>query len=137
MGGQTRLSLRSRFLGDIEPGLFETENLADETVEWESEARPGMKRRFPRRVGGISPAGVKDDEDSADVQRAIRKEIEAMEDRGPGSDLDVGESVSHPTFGVGKVVAIRGAGGGAKVTVDFPGIGRSVVLRGSEWLGRP
>ena len=59
----------------------------------------------------------------------IRREIEAMEDSGLPS-IEIGMRLRHPTFGVGKVVSVKGAGRGAKVTLDFPGAGRKTVALG-------
>ena len=43
-------------------------------------------------------------------------------------DLRSGDAVSHPRFGSGVVVEVRGAGGDAFVTVDFPDVGRKNIM---------
>ncbi|MHC5054627.1 MAG: 3'-5' exonuclease [Planctomycetota bacterium] len=131
-GGQTRLAVRSRFLDNIPPKLTETDDLAGDAELWESSARPGVTRRFRGGRGGGSRTSARrtqPDDDSVEVQRAIRREIEAMEDSGLPS-IEIGMRLRHPTFGVGKVVAVKGAGRGAKLTIDFPHEGRKLVALG-------
>ncbi|HEV2909075.1 MAG TPA: 3'-5' exonuclease, partial [Candidatus Eremiobacteraceae bacterium] len=43
-------------------------------------------------------------------------------------ELVVGDAVTHPKFGSGKVVEVRGAGGDAFVTVDFGAVGRKSIM---------
>ena len=43
-------------------------------------------------------------------------------------ELAVGDSVTHPKFGAGKVLEVRGAGGDAFVTVDFGAVGRKSIM---------
>jgi len=40
----------------------------------------------------------------------------------------VGERVTHPKFGSGVVLEVRGAGGDAFVTVDFGAVGRKSIM---------
>jgi len=136
-GGQTRLCVRSRFLDNIPSKFTELEDLTGDSTAWESSARPGVGRTFRGGYGGQSRSSgssrtkrlAAPDEDSVEVQRAIRREIEAMEDSGLPS-IEIGMRLRHPTFGVGRVVSVRGAGRGAKVTIDFPNVGRKLVALG-------
>ena len=136
-GGQSRLCVRSRFLDNIPSKLTELEDLAGDATVWESSARPGVRRTFRGGYGGQSRSSgssrsskrAAPDEDSVEVQRAIRREIEAMEDSGLPS-IEIGMRLRHPTFGVGKVVSVRGSGRGAKLTIDFPNVGRKLVALG-------
>ena len=43
-------------------------------------------------------------------------------------ELSVGDGVTHPKFGEGVVVEVRGAGGDAFVTVDFANAGRKSIM---------
>ncbi len=43
-------------------------------------------------------------------------------------ELVVGDAVTHPKFGAGKVLEVRGAGGDAFVTVDFGAVGRKSIM---------
>jgi DNA helicase II / ATP-dependent DNA helicase PcrA len=43
-------------------------------------------------------------------------------------ELVVGDTVSHPKFGSGVVLEVRGAGGDAFVTVDFGAVGRKSIM---------
>ncbi len=140
-GGQERLSVRSRFLDNIPSKLTETDDLAGDATEWESTARPGVTHTFRGGSGGGSSQSSypprassssrrkASDEISTEDERAIRREIEAMEESGLPS-IEIGMRLQHPTFGVGKVVAVKGAGRGAKVTLDFPHAGRKMVALG-------
>lgn len=130
-GGQTRLAIRSRFLDNIPSKLTETEDLAGDAAVWEAPERPSAGRRFQggRGGGGTSARRPAPDEISVEDQRTIRREIEAMEDSGLPS-IEIGMRLRHPTFGVGKVISVKGAGRGAKVTLDFPGVGRKMVALG-------
>jgi DNA helicase-2/ATP-dependent DNA helicase PcrA len=128
-GGAARLAIRSRFLGDIPPSLTETDDLAGDGAVWESTARPGVTRRFASGRGTQTTREAVPDDDSAEVQRAIRREIEAMEDSGLPS-IEIGMRLCHPTFGIGTVISVRGAGRGAKVTIDFMTVGKKLVALG-------
>jgi len=134
-GGQTRLCVRSRFLDNIPSKFTELEDLTGDATAWESSARPGVRRTFrgghAARPSGASASSRRKvpDEDSVKVQRAIRREIEAMEDSGLPS-IEIGMRLRHPTFGVGRVVSVRGSGRGAKLTIDFPNVGRKLVALG-------
>ena len=43
-------------------------------------------------------------------------------------ELVVGDAVTHPKFGLGTVLEVRGAGGDAFVTVDFGAVGRKSIM---------
>jgi DNA helicase-2/ATP-dependent DNA helicase PcrA len=43
-------------------------------------------------------------------------------------ELEPGDTVSHPKFGSGTVLEVRGAGGDAFVTVDFGAVGRKSIM---------
>jgi DNA helicase-2/ATP-dependent DNA helicase PcrA len=43
-------------------------------------------------------------------------------------ELVVGDKVTHPKFGAGKVLEVKGAGGDAFVTVDFGAVGRKSIM---------
>jgi DNA helicase-2/ATP-dependent DNA helicase PcrA len=53
-----------------------------------------------------------------------------MDDFDPDCEIDIGDRVKHPKFGLGKVVAIKGSGMQAKITVDFDGVGRKMLAVG-------
>ena len=44
------------------------------------------------------------------------------------SSYSPGTRIIHATFGEGKVVSSDGAGRGEKLTIQFPGVGRKVIV---------
>ena len=55
-------------------------------------------------------------------------EIRVEYDDDPGSGLQVGAKLRHPSFGVGEVRAWQGAGNDMKVTMRFAGVGVKTIL---------
>jgi len=47
----------------------------------------------------------------------------------PGDDEMKGRTVTHPTFGVGRVLAISGKGDSARLTIKFPLAGEKKIIR--------
>jgi len=136
-GGRSQMAVRSRLLGSIPASLLEVDDLCRDVSEWESRARPGVRRPF-RRAGPRDEfaADVPPDEPGADEGRRIRKAIEAAEDLDAAYSFEVGDLVRHPKFGRGRVLAIKGAGRGAKVTAEFLDVGRKTIDLGFVALSK-
>jgi DNA helicase-2/ATP-dependent DNA helicase PcrA len=107
--GQTRYSLRSRFLEEIPEGL--TKWLTPPRTRGYA-AEPAFKRYYdPAPVRSPSPAmPPPPPQPSRDL-----------------GGLRVGQNVSHARFGVGVIVAAEGSGGEARVQVNFG-------KQGVKWL---
>ncbi len=117
--GSTRANLPSRFLNDIDPARI------DDRGFFARSAKPAFSGRTfaaetPRRA---AEPDFDFDRDYTDETPPEEPEYE------PAFDVDTGEPVSgiqpgskvyHPTYGVGKAVAVAGSGADAKVTVMFP-----------------
>ncbi len=69
-------------------------------------------------VAPISPIGVGGTWDEIAAPAPIEREVE----------LVAGDTVTHPKFGPGVVLEVRGAGGDAFVTVDFASAGRKSIM---------
>ncbi|MBI5511251.1 MAG: UvrD-helicase domain-containing protein [Deltaproteobacteria bacterium] len=112
--GELRRSDLSRFLAEIPEELLDLGDRAPEPPA-------------PRRVAHPHPTSL---------ARDITYHQDFVEDPGaepepePASDdgLAVGSRVHHSTFGEGRVLASDGEGPRRKLTIDFPGVGRKVIV---------
>jgi DNA helicase-2/ATP-dependent DNA helicase PcrA len=111
-GGEPLPSRPSRFLAELDRSVVR-------------EMRPqGVRRAWAER-NGLPPAG--------------RGWGAGGRPAGPAAavpDFEVGERVVHPRWGPGVVVAVRGRGPEAEVTVDFPDAGQRTLLVGYARLER-
>jgi DNA helicase-2/ATP-dependent DNA helicase PcrA len=69
---------------------------------------------------------------SSSTRSTIRRNFAAPKPTGKSSSntmqLEVGERVSHDTFGLGTVVAVTGAGDRAEATINFGSFGEKRLL---------
>jgi DNA helicase-2/ATP-dependent DNA helicase PcrA len=118
----------SRFVGEIEPGLYEETDLG--SAAWSGPAR--------RRARGQEPStGERRDTARSRGRGGEAPTRDAVETGAQSDDLDhplVGRRVFHATFGPGIVVGAEGRGVGARVTVRFhSGTTRKLVSSYLEW----
>ena len=117
--GQTRYSLKSRFL----------EELPQATLKW---LTPRVQNRAGSREGwggaweGFGARGGRA-ADYGDTGRAGQQELRAAQRFDRGIAFRVGQSVAHARFGEGVIVDIEGSGSDARAQVNF---GRE----GMKWL---
>jgi DNA helicase II / ATP-dependent DNA helicase PcrA len=130
--GQTRYSLKSRFLGELpeaalkwltprvrnSPGMAYKEGSG---AAWEGLDRGTAGRR------GIAGYGSGARRDDRDTGRAGTSEQRAAQRFDRGISFRVGQSVAHNRFGEGVIIDIEGSGQDARVHVNF---GR----QGMKWL---
>ncbi len=121
--GQTRYSLRSRFLDELPPGL----------LKWLTPRQPAMQAGYREGWGGAwegfgrqAPARRAriSDGDTGRLSGTDQRAAQRF-DRGVG--FRVGQAVAHAKFGEGVIVGIEGSGDDARVQVNF---GRE----GLKWL---
>lgn len=103
-GGRMRLSVRSRFLEELPEELISIEDLAGPRGEEPAQA--------PRTHSLPSRSPDPDGPDYVDWE------------------FEPGDRVVHPTFGLGRVIEMKGRGPKAKITVDFTVAGRKVLALG-------
>ncbi|MCP5266081.1 MAG: UvrD-helicase domain-containing protein [Burkholderiaceae bacterium] len=96
--GQTRYSLRSRFIDELPP----------ESLKWLSAGAPGSGWG-DYRVGAQPPRGG-----GMGLPASHRAPASA-----PGSGFRIGQAVSHARFGEGVILASEGVGTDARVQVNF------------------
>lgn len=138
--GQTRYSMRSRFLDELpeaalkwltprmqhraQPAWSEGYRGAWEGIDPRSRGRAGGAHAGARQTSGsaVRSRGV-----GADTGRLDEHERRASQRFDRGIPWRVGQGVAHARFGEGVIVAIEGDGEDARVQVDF---GRS----GTKWL---
>jgi DNA helicase-2/ATP-dependent DNA helicase PcrA len=130
-GGQSRMRQRSRFLDDIPASRLLVQDLAVDPYAWESQARPGIGMRLPPTRRGEREL------DPEEETRAVRKALAAYDGcADEDQSLDVGDRVRHPALGEGTIVALKGAGEHARITIDFPGRGRKTIAPGYVRLSK-
>ena len=127
--GQTRYSVRSRFLDELPPALLKwltPRGLPAASAgyregwggAWEGFGRQGAAGR-----GRVTGARAGD----ADIGRLSGAEQRAAQKFDRGTAFRVGQGVTHARFGEGVIVGIEGSGDDARVQVNF---GRE----GLKWL---
>ena len=121
--GQTRYSLRSRFLDELPEGLLKW--LTPRAQPPASSSREGWSGA--RQGWGRAPAAGRGRAGDGDHGRLSGAEQRAAQRFDRGVAFRVGQSVAHARFGEGVVVSIEGSGDDARVQVNF---GRD----GLKWL---
>ncbi|MBT6431486.1 MAG: DUF3553 domain-containing protein, partial [Deltaproteobacteria bacterium] len=104
--GDTRWSELSRFIAEVPPEL----------IDMGVKAKPAVKA--PTRGNLLDHFR----DDDSDYDPVFTDEFEESDAFSPGT------RVSHATFGVGQVVASDGQGQRRKLTVQFPDVGRKVIV---------
>jgi ATP-dependent DNA helicase UvrD/PcrA len=128
---QANIARPSRFLREIPRDLvtlqggrsaaFDDEGASDQPWLDESESQVPTTWRQPKNRPPYASRGR-----SAAGYRAPRQESFAAAAR--PHDPRIGTRVKHPTFGAGIIRATVGDGNDAKLTIDFPQVGRKTVL---------
>ncbi len=127
--GQTRYSVRSRFLDELPPALLEwltPRTLPDATAGYR-EGWGGAWEGFDRAAGAGRGRAASVRPGDADIGRLSSAELRAAQKFDRGTAFRVGQGVAHARFGEGVIVGIEGSGEDARVQVNF---GRE----GMKWL---
>lgn len=122
--GQLAPAEPSRFLEEIDPQFIETPRRVIN--------HPGTLNRFKTDETPVSSTP-----DIPAVPRKLRK-VSDLSDTPSDKDskhasaeidlIQAGMQVEHQQFGVGKVLAVEGAGSNRKATVFFPGVGQKQLI---------
>ena len=108
--GTESYHVASRFLGEIPEALL---------VPVRQQA-PGLRAGF-RNAGAMAPSGGRT---SAALSSGLKQETLGDDD---GSGWRLGQTVNHPRFGDGVILAFEGSGPNARIQVNFRDLG-------SKWL---
>jgi len=124
--GEIRIQAASRFIEDIPPSCLAlpVRPPAPRPTPMLVAPRPAGRPQRPSRGFG---RGSWDEHD----QRSGDDDVPVYDvhaDLRPSDGFAVGAEVSHAAFGTGRVVEARGSGKDTRLTVDFPSVGRKVVL---------
>ena len=101
--GAPNYNAPSRFLSEIPDSVIEWNEVQEKASPISSSNRSSIRRNF----AAPKPTG----KSSSNIMQ-----------------LEIGERVSHDTFGLGTVVAVNGAGDRAEVTIDFGSFGEKRLL---------
>ncbi|MFM7495488.1 MAG: DNA helicase PcrA [Candidatus Nanopelagicus sp.] len=96
--GSPNYNAASRFIGEI----------PDNVIEWNQSQESPLKSKSSTRRSFLAP-------------KATGKSSTTMK-------LEIGEQVSHDTFGLGKVIEVSGEGDRAEATIDFGSFGHKRLL---------
>jgi DNA helicase-2/ATP-dependent DNA helicase PcrA len=123
--GGTQYNPPSRFLDEIPEELIEV-------IEQRRASRGGRTygssgTGTSSRGYGSSGAGVTSNRDRI-VERAMRPSTGPAKHGAEGLGLQVGDDVSHATFGEGVILMIEGSGDKAEAVIRFPGVGEKRLL---------
>lgn len=125
--GEEQRQLRSRFLDEVNPGVVRTETGASISQNTERAAASASKK-----TKTISGASIEYDWEKP-VSGGFRRKNTASStinyDYSDGSDpFQVGRTVVHNKFGVGKIINRSGAGSESKVIVFFKNRGQKKLM---------
>lgn len=153
--GQIKFTAPSRFVLDIQPERMEID--ARSSSRFVDYARGGVAKPERQWMPGAKTAGAEmwdfdqtvTDEDSIVVRaRRLRDaapqfdefsqvtpevddtwDVSSMGVSEEGDDDLKGKTVNHPSFGVGRVLAVSGTGDTARLTIKFPTSGEKKIIR--------
>jgi len=125
--GQPQYNPPSRFLEELPPELVDWQRTADAMATW-SGGGIGSRERLGGRagtfVGGTTKATALAGKLGIDASKlATASDLKAV------PSLEVGDRVNHQRYGLGRVLAVQGAGPRAQVQVDFGDQTLWLVLR--------
>jgi len=118
-GGENGPRLPSRFLREIDPELLQGDR------PWGRSGRQSRGENKGQEVGRRSPTAVAWSGVQPTKPSPGRGENRASE---TAAQFSPGEQARHPAFGVGTVVAVKGAGAETEITLAFPGQGVKTFL---------
>ena len=132
--GSTQYNPPSRFLDEIPPELIEAKGHGGGRSSYGRQSSRGRDdgRRFtepvPSRRSPLSSFDPDDDAAAAHRERVVDAALRAGRTAPAPSGADaiglrVGDDVSHPTFGEGVIVEVRGDGDRAEATIRFRDVG--------------
>jgi DNA helicase II / ATP-dependent DNA helicase PcrA len=112
--GQPRYNPPSRFLEELPLELVDWKRTADATATWSGGGIGSRERLGGSFVGGTSKATALASKLGIDASKlATASDLKAV------PSLEVGDRVNHQRYGLGRVLAVQGAGPRAQVQVDF------------------
>jgi DNA helicase-2/ATP-dependent DNA helicase PcrA len=125
--GQPQYNPASRFLEELPPELVDWQRTAEAYTSW-SGGGIGSRERLGARnssfVGGTSKAAALAGKLGIDASKlATASDLKAV------PSVEVGDRVNHQRYGLGRVLAVQGAGPRAQVQVDFGDQTLWLVLR--------
>ena len=113
--GNSMYNAPSRFLDEIPEELVDVRGSSRTRS-----ARPGYRRDTARAASSFPGR-----DRMVDADQAPRTPVEADPDP---ARVVVGDDVNHAKFGLGVVTDVKGEGGDAEITVNFPAAGSKVLL---------
>jgi DNA helicase-2/ATP-dependent DNA helicase PcrA len=126
--GQPQYNPASRFLEELPPELIDWERTADAYTTWGGGGIGGRERGAERAasgfVGGTSRAAALASKIGIDPSR-----LATASDLATVPSVAVGDRVNHQRYGLGRVLAVQGAGARAQAQVDFGDQTLWLVLR--------
>ncbi|HEX6682073.1 MAG TPA: DNA helicase PcrA [Candidatus Limnocylindrales bacterium] len=123
--GQPQYNPASRFLEELPPELVDWQRTAEAYTSW-SGGGIGSRERLANSnfVGGTSKAAALASRIGIDASKlATASDLKAV------PSVEVGDRVNHQRYGLGRVLAVQGAGPRAQVQVDFGDQTLWLVLR--------
>ncbi len=127
--GQPQYNPASRFLEELPPELIDWQRTADAYTSWSGggigSRERGAERAASTFVGGTSKAAAL----AAKIGVDPSKLATASDLLPKGASVEVGDRVNHQRYGLGRVLAVQGAGPRAQAQVDFGDQTLWLVLR--------
>jgi len=121
--GQPQYNPASRFLEELPPELVDWHRTAAAYTSW-SGGGIGSRERLGTFVGGTSKATALASKIGIDASK-----LATASDLKPVPSVEVGDRVNHQRYGLGRVLAVQGAGPRAQAQVDFGDQTLWLVLR--------
>ncbi|MCH5231512.1 MAG: UvrD-helicase domain-containing protein [Muribaculaceae bacterium] len=132
--GQTVLSSPSRFIGDINPRFLNLKNSSKIGNNEYSAVNPYKNYQNNRsafngtrnRFSGSKPASAS--LPGTNLRKVTDAGLSNVVPQHTPDELKVGDSISHPKFGIGEIISIDSISGEPSITVEFREMGQKKLL---------
>ncbi|MDL2256763.1 UvrD-helicase domain-containing protein [Bacteroidales bacterium OttesenSCG-928-I14] len=123
--GQSVMSAPSRFIKDLNPEFLRMPaSLAYERIDRKT---PSLEEMVGRR-GSVDSKPVVTDKLYTNPRKLLKIEQKDAENKQSLGGLNVGDTIRHERFGLGKVIALSGDSDNSKASVDFDSFGQKQLL---------
>ncbi len=132
LNGQNKMSTKSRFISEID-GQYLQQQISASNSRFDSYSQGGGYMRYDDDRGSFGGGGLPQSfkahaQSLMKKQSNMMREIQTPSTKESVEQIQVGQTVRHARFGVGKVMSIDQNAGSPKVVIDFDEVGQKTLL---------